>query len=285
MRSLYPDWRARGLTVCLHEHVGGFAFNRESMLGLAGKARAAGASVVEGVEVLDFAFDGSGAVTRVVTSAGEIALRAGGVAVGPWIPALWEKLGLRRRHLDLLVPPGGRGRVRPGHVRDRRRLRVAGAARRQRRGAARRDLRHLGHLRQARPHDGAGRRGAAAGRPADRSSSPTRTGPSTRASRTCGARRSRTASGASRARASATARSAPAGRAPSAPTTSRSSTSWRPTSTWPPTPTTATRCSPSAARSPACSRGEHSTLLHPFRYERFATGDLHPVSHSPYPWS
>jgi hypothetical protein len=32
-------------------------------------------------------------------------------------------------------------------------------------------------------------------------------------------------------------------------------------------------------------RGEHSALLHPFRYERFSTGDLHPVSHSPYPWS
>ena len=31
--------------------------------------------------------------------------------------------------------------------------------------------------------------------------------------------------------------------------------------------------------------GEHSTLLYPFRYERFATGDLHPVSSSPYPWS
>jgi hypothetical protein len=31
--------------------------------------------------------------------------------------------------------------------------------------------------------------------------------------------------------------------------------------------------------------GGHSTLLRPFRYERFATGDLHPVSHSPYPWS
>jgi methylglutamate dehydrogenase subunit A len=25
--------------------------------------------------------------------------------------------------------------------------------------------------------------------------------------------------------------------------------------------------------------------LHPFRYERFASGDLHPVSNSPYPWS
>ncbi len=32
-------------------------------------------------------------------------------------------------------------------------------------------------------------------------------------------------------------------------------------------------------------QGGHSTLLAPFRYERFATGDLHPVSQSPYPWS
>jgi hypothetical protein len=32
-------------------------------------------------------------------------------------------------------------------------------------------------------------------------------------------------------------------------------------------------------------RGEESSLLRPFRYERFQTGELHPVSHSPYPWS
>jgi methylglutamate dehydrogenase subunit A len=31
--------------------------------------------------------------------------------------------------------------------------------------------------------------------------------------------------------------------------------------------------------------GEESSLLHPFRYERFRVGDLHPVSSSPYPWS
>ncbi len=31
--------------------------------------------------------------------------------------------------------------------------------------------------------------------------------------------------------------------------------------------------------------GEHSAVLHPFRFARFAEGDLHPVSHSPYPWS
>jgi methylglutamate dehydrogenase subunit A len=31
--------------------------------------------------------------------------------------------------------------------------------------------------------------------------------------------------------------------------------------------------------------GDGSRLLSPFRFERFATGDLHPVSSSPYPWS
>jgi hypothetical protein len=31
--------------------------------------------------------------------------------------------------------------------------------------------------------------------------------------------------------------------------------------------------------------GKHSGLLYPFRFERFATGDRHPVSQSPYPWS
>jgi hypothetical protein len=31
--------------------------------------------------------------------------------------------------------------------------------------------------------------------------------------------------------------------------------------------------------------GEHSDVLYPFRFERFTTGDLHPVSNSPFPWS
>jgi hypothetical protein len=31
--------------------------------------------------------------------------------------------------------------------------------------------------------------------------------------------------------------------------------------------------------------GEHSPVLHPFRFSRYAEGDLHPTSHSPFPWS
>ncbi len=105
MRSLYHDWRAPGLTVCLHEHAGGYAFNRESMLGLADKARAAGAQIVTGVEVTGFEFDGSGACTRVRTSAGDVDVDQVVVAVGPWIASLWSMLGLADR-LDVRQPDG-----------------------------------------------------------------------------------------------------------------------------------------------------------------------------------
>jgi glycine/D-amino acid oxidase-like deaminating enzyme len=97
MSALFPDWRAPGLSVCLHEHRGGFAYNRDSILGLASKARAAGATIEEGVKVTGFELDASGAVTRVDTSAGPIAAEHVVVAVGPWIAELWEMLGLPRR--------------------------------------------------------------------------------------------------------------------------------------------------------------------------------------------
>src|SRR6478672_7020066 len=68
MRALYPDWRAPGLTVCLHEHGGGYAFNRESINGLADKARAAGARIQTGVTVTGFELDRAGAATKVHTT-------------------------------------------------------------------------------------------------------------------------------------------------------------------------------------------------------------------------
>ena len=105
MRGLYPDWRAPGLTVCLHEHAGGYAFNRESMLGLADKARAAGAQIHTGVEVTGFAYDESGAVKTVHTNQGDIDVEQVVVAVGPWIASLWEMLGLPD-HLDVRQPDG-----------------------------------------------------------------------------------------------------------------------------------------------------------------------------------
>jgi glycine/D-amino acid oxidase-like deaminating enzyme len=112
MRALYPDWRAEGLTVCLHEHRGGFAFNRESMLGLADKARAAGAEIAEGIEVTGFERDGSGAVTVAKTSAGDVAVEQVVIAVGPWVPQLWAMLDLPDR-LDVHQPDGSVARDQP----------------------------------------------------------------------------------------------------------------------------------------------------------------------------
>jgi len=112
MRSLYDDWRAPGLSVCLHERAGGYAFNRESMLGLADLARAAGARIETGIEVTGFQYDESGAVKCVVTSAGEVEVDQVVVAVGPWIASLWSMLELPD-HLDVRQPDGTVARDQP----------------------------------------------------------------------------------------------------------------------------------------------------------------------------
>ncbi len=105
MSALFPDWRARGLTVCLHETAGGFAYNRPAIEGLAGLAQAAGAQIATGVEVVGFDRDQSGAVTAVRTNAGTIEVEQVVVAVGPWIPDLWEMLG-QPATLDVRQPDG-----------------------------------------------------------------------------------------------------------------------------------------------------------------------------------
>lgn len=98
LRQLFPDWKARGLTVCLHEHQGGFAFNKESMRGLADLARAEGVEILAGVTVTGFRLDGAArAVTQVVTDRGALAVEQVVVAVGPWIQQLWRLLDLPER--------------------------------------------------------------------------------------------------------------------------------------------------------------------------------------------
>src|SRR5205809_873101 len=72
MRSLFPDWRARGVTVCLHEHQGGFAFNLESVQGLVAKCDSEGVPILSGVEVSGFESRSDGSVGAVLTTEGPI---------------------------------------------------------------------------------------------------------------------------------------------------------------------------------------------------------------------
>src|SRR5205823_10628016 len=67
MKALFPDWRARGVTVCLHEKQGGFAFNMASVMGLVGKCESEGVTIISGVEVQELELGSDGAVRAVET--------------------------------------------------------------------------------------------------------------------------------------------------------------------------------------------------------------------------
>jgi len=98
MKGLFDDWQAKGVTSVLHEKRGGYANNRASMLGLAAKARGEGVSILSGVEVLDFEFgSNSRAVTGLNTNRGHIACEMVVIGAGPWVNNFWNMLELPKR--------------------------------------------------------------------------------------------------------------------------------------------------------------------------------------------
>ena len=95
MKGLFPDWRAQGVTACLHELQGGFAFNVDSVLGLAGKAESEGVTVLSGIEVTGVDLGADEAARAVETTDGRIEIGEQLVlAPGPWAKQLWAMLGL-----------------------------------------------------------------------------------------------------------------------------------------------------------------------------------------------
>lgn len=96
MTGLFSDWQAPGITAVLHEKRGGYAHNLASLKGLAGKAEAEGVRIRTGVRVTGFDVD-DGAVTAVQTDQGAIRCEEVVIAVGPWIRDLWAMLDLPER--------------------------------------------------------------------------------------------------------------------------------------------------------------------------------------------
>ena len=97
MRGLFDDWQAQGITSVLHEKPGGYSNNTRAMYGLAGKAEAEGVRILTGVTVQGFERgNGSGAITAVVTDRGVIECDYVVLGAGPWVKSLWEMLELPR---------------------------------------------------------------------------------------------------------------------------------------------------------------------------------------------
>jgi methylglutamate dehydrogenase subunit A len=93
MKGLFGDWQAKGITSVLHEKKGGYANNIASMCGLAEKAKGAGVRILPGVEVTGFQFTGS-AISAVETDQGTIETDYVVVGAGPWVKTVWDLLGL-----------------------------------------------------------------------------------------------------------------------------------------------------------------------------------------------
>jgi glycine/D-amino acid oxidase-like deaminating enzyme len=104
MRAMFPDWKARGLNACLHEKQGGFAFNTPSVMGLVSLCEQEGVSILSSTEVTGFNLSGE-EVCSLHTNRGEIKCEILIVAVGPWIKNIWEMLGLPEK-IDILTPDG-----------------------------------------------------------------------------------------------------------------------------------------------------------------------------------
>jgi glycine/D-amino acid oxidase-like deaminating enzyme len=94
MKSLFSDWRAQGITSVLHEMPGGYANNARAMLGLAAKAEALGVRIVSSINVKALESDSSHAITAVDTDQGRIECDYVVVAAGPWVRNFWEMLEL-----------------------------------------------------------------------------------------------------------------------------------------------------------------------------------------------
>jgi methylglutamate dehydrogenase subunit A len=109
MQDMFPDWQERGATTVLHEKQGGYANNRRSLEGLSAKARALGVRIEAGTRVTGLRVSG-GAVTAVETDHGTIACDRVVVAAGPWVRDMWAMLDLP----DQVDVTGPDGTVHPG---------------------------------------------------------------------------------------------------------------------------------------------------------------------------
>lgn len=104
MLALFDDWQAPGATAILHEQRGGYANNVRSLRGLAAKAEAEGVRIVTGIGVTGIQTSG-GAVAAVETDQGAISCEQLVIAAGPWVRDLWAMLDLPS-HIAVTMPDG-----------------------------------------------------------------------------------------------------------------------------------------------------------------------------------
>lgn len=91
MKDIFHDWQAQGITSVLHEKKGGYAHNAAAIYALAKKAEEEGVRILSGVTVTGMTFaSASAAVTGIDTDKGHIACDYLIVGAGPWVRDFWK---------------------------------------------------------------------------------------------------------------------------------------------------------------------------------------------------
>lgn len=95
MRGIFGDWQAQKITSVLHEKQGGFSNQTKTMYALAKKVEALGVRILSGVEVTGFeTMNGSDAIQAVETNKGKITCERVIIGAGPWVRDFWSMLDL-----------------------------------------------------------------------------------------------------------------------------------------------------------------------------------------------
>jgi glycine/D-amino acid oxidase-like deaminating enzyme len=95
MRGIFGDWQAQRITSVLHEKRGGFSNQTKTMYAMADKVEKMGVRILTGVEVKGFnTMNGSSAIKSVETDKGTISCERVIIGAGPWVRDFWDMLGL-----------------------------------------------------------------------------------------------------------------------------------------------------------------------------------------------
>ena len=98
MEGIFSDWQAQNITSVLHEKRGGYSNQTKTMYALAKRVEALGVRIITGVEVTGFVSEnGSGAVSAVETNKGNIACDHVVIGAGPWVRDFWNMLDLPKQ--------------------------------------------------------------------------------------------------------------------------------------------------------------------------------------------
>jgi len=98
MREIFGDWQAQKITSVLHEKRGGFSNQTRTMYALADKVEKLGVRIITGCEVKAFVSEnGSTSIQSLETNMGTITCERVIIGAGPWVRDVWDMLDLPRQ--------------------------------------------------------------------------------------------------------------------------------------------------------------------------------------------